>query len=349
MKVHTTVKSPGAIVLAFLFFCVTCFVLFQDVLHKGISVIGTDHVLTLAVLLGTVAAGHFFWTEARQWRLGAAFGLACLFCVGTCFCILNSGGRNAVQSIEKGMGAHKDNDDRARLTKDLDEAKVRLEEANKAEQAECASGAGPRCSAQRQTRTERQTYANVLAEQLKLAKPEQPENADIKYMAKAIAELPWVTSTPERIEEKLNLFLPIFKATFAEVATIVFSSIGIGHKVVRSPIAPVESDSAQTDFTWPVEGSRSNGSGRGGNPMPTPPKRPNPEAPKGPKCRMTRSEVLSDLMLRSATGRRFRSQDEAAKHYGMSPSRFSEWLKEWETEGSVPQRRMIGRCKVLAD
>ncbi len=68
--------------------------------------------------------------------------------------------------------------------------------------------------------------------------------------------------------------------------------------------------------------------------------------PKGP--RLSRDEVLTDLMLRAATGRTFRSQDEAARHYGVSPSRFSEWSKDWETEGSLPKRRMIGRCKVLA-
>jgi hypothetical protein len=73
-------------------------------------------------------------------------------------------------------------------------------------------------------------------------------------------------------------------------------------------------------------------------------------APKSPKGhRLTREEVLSDLMLRAATGRTFPSQDEAARHYSVSPSRFSEWSKDWETEGSLPKRRMIGRCKVLAD
>ena len=72
-------------------------------------------------------------------------------------------------------------------------------------------------------------------------------------------------------------------------------------------------------------------------------------APKSPKGqRLTRAEVLTDLMLRAATGRTFRSQEEAAFHYGVSPSRFSEWSKDWEAEGSLPKRRMIGRCKVLS-
>ena len=73
-------------------------------------------------------------------------------------------------------------------------------------------------------------------------------------------------------------------------------------------------------------------------------------APKSPKGhRLTREEVLTDLMLRAATGRTFRSQDEAARHYSVSPSRFSEWSKDWEAEGSLPKRRMIGRCKVFTD
>ena len=60
-----------------------------------------------------------------------------------------------------------------------------------------------------------------------------------------------------------------------------------------------------------------------------------------------RDEVLTDLMVRNATGRSFGSQEEAAKHYGISPSRYSEWSKAWEAQGAIPKRRMVGRCKMI--
>lgn len=72
-----------------------------------------------------------------------------------------------------------------------------------------------------------------------------------------------------------------------------------------------------------------------------------PKRPKSSPRRLSKPEVLSDLMLRAATNRSFRSQDDAARHYGVSPSRFSEWSKVWETEGSIRGRRMVGRCKIL--
>jgi hypothetical protein len=215
--------------LAVVFFCVTCYVLFEDVIRHG-ALITTDHIMTMAVLVGTIASGHMVWAQAREWRVFPAIGLALLFCVGTIYCVTASAGRNALATIEKGLGAHDLNDKRARLKADIDDAKNRRDEAIKSEDAECASGEGPRCTAKRKTRKERENNVYMLEAELRLMAPEQPENADIKHAAKVFAQLPWVTSTPQQIEELLVLFLPFFKASFSEVATIVFASIGLGHR-----------------------------------------------------------------------------------------------------------------------
>lgn len=58
--------------------------------------------------------------------------------------------------------------------------------------------------------------------------------------------------------------------------------------------------------------------------------------PKAVKTRRkTPSEIRSDLMLRQATGRGFKSDTEAARHYGYSRSRFSELQKQWKKDGAL--------------
>jgi hypothetical protein len=63
-----------------------------------------------------------------------------------------------------------------------------------------------------------------------------------------------------------------------------------------------------------------------------------------------RPDVSAELapMLRAALAERSEARTKAARHCSVSPSRCSEWSKDWETEESRPKRRMIGRCKVLA-
>lgn len=82
------------------------------------------------------------------------------------------------------------------------------------------------------------------------------------------------------------------------------------------------------------------------------PKRPNSGSPVvnsgAPGRRMSHSEIISDLMLRAATGRLFGSNEAAAAHYGYSPSRFSELVTRWEGECLIPKGRMVGRCKEIA-
>lgn len=116
---------------------------------------------------------------------------------------------------------------------------------------------------------------------------------------------------------------------------------------------PAAVETAQTSFAadasvdprWfgPVDGSKGGEGGVGSTVRP--PKGPNSGSPKR---RMSHSEIVSDLMLRSVTGQRFGSNEEAAAHYGYSPSRFSELVTRWERQKRIPKGRMVGRCKEIA-
>ena len=329
------VSSYPAATLSVGFFLVTCYVLFKDV-YDGATVT-TDHVMTLAVLIGTIASGHMVWSQLQQWRVLPALGLALLFIAGTIYCVTASAGRNALAAIEKGLDAHKTNDDRARVERDLKQAKQRLELALEAEAQECATGEGKRCKARRATRQERETHASVLEIQLRNMEPEQPENADIKHTAKVFSQLPWVTSKPEEIEASLVLFLPFFKAAFAEIATILFASIGFGHRKqfpILPPLETVERKPKETVAprkpfpSRPALGFLPGNSPGSGKPL-----------PKG--------EALNDLLTVLAVNG-CPSQETLRDRWGVkSKGTVSKWLKDWEAQGHI-RRSQAGRRKEIS-
>lgn len=69
---------------------------------------------------------------------------------------------------------------------------------------------------------------------------------------------------------------------------------------------------------------------------------PNGSGPQGPKPgrrqRFAKEEALSDLKGRLDRGERFGSQDELKARYGVAKSTMSDWLREWERDGSIPPR-----------
>ncbi|KWT70751.1 hypothetical protein APY04_0812 [Hyphomicrobium sulfonivorans] len=62
-------------------------------------------------------------------------------------------------------------------------------------------------------------------------------------------------------------------------------------------------------------------------------RRPSPAPSAPPKWEP--SAIVSDLMLRAATGRSFENNTKAAEHYGYSRSRLSELRKQWKEEGAL--------------
>ena len=86
--------------------------------------------------------------------------------------------------------------------------------------------------------------------------------------------------------------------------------------------------------------------------FPVPNGSPNGSGPQGPKPgrrqRFAKEEALADLKGRLDRGERFGSQDELKARYGVAKSTMSDWLREWERDGSIPPRTTVGRCKAVA-
>jgi hypothetical protein len=228
MQHRITLRSPGSIALGALFALGTCYVLFSDV--RSPAEITVDHVMTLLVLVGTIASGHMFWHQALAWRVLPAAGLAVLFLAGTFYCVTTSAARNAEQGLAKVGEVQSDNEARQRLERDLAEAKEDLRRQRASQTTECASGAGPRCAGRTKLADAAASHVEVLEGRLAKAKPRQIENAGLKHAAKVFAALPWVAAGEQAIERALILFGPFVKALFLEIATIVFLGIGLGHE-----------------------------------------------------------------------------------------------------------------------
>ena len=110
---RTVVRSPSGIAGGGLFTAVTAYVLLEDVARHG-APLTTQHVITLAVLAGTIYFGHRRWAEFSAWRVGTMLGCAVLFLAGTATCVIVSAGRNAEVVTNKGLAANAQNTDRRR-------------------------------------------------------------------------------------------------------------------------------------------------------------------------------------------------------------------------------------------
>lgn len=236
----TIVRSWSATLVGVFFTLVTCFVLLEDVLRHHAAV-NTKHVMTLAVLAGTIYFGHRWWAQVRQWHIGTALGCAVLFLAGTTTCVLMSAGRNAEVVTTKSQIANSVNMGRQTALKDRDEAKARYDAALKAEEAECASGDGAKCQSKRITRKLRREDYDVAEAKLRTEQPEQIANADIKAAANLLARFPLVTADAEAIEALLQILFPFLQSLFCEIAAIVGFSMGLGHRtaiVSRKQLPP---------------------------------------------------------------------------------------------------------------
>ena len=225
---------------------------------------------------------------------------------------------------------------------------------------ECADGEGRLCKSARASLAFSENTAKGVEARLAILSPPTPVAPEAEQFATVAAALGY---DKEHVKALAVLLAPFFTTLFLEFGTIVSFGFAFSPKRQPKPVtASVTSKgSEQTNFPelsdaelielwagFATELPEPNGSKpEGGATVLTLPKRPKPGAPKSSKRRLTRDEVLTDLMVRNATGRSFGSQDEAAKHYGISPSRFSEWSKDWEAEGAIPKRRMVGRCKMI--
>jgi hypothetical protein len=324
--------------------------LFGDVIF-GHAVFTQKHFQTVCIVFGTTIAAYAAHHAWNNRHLAACLGLAAIAAAGTGLIVWNSLGRQT-EGVMVASGAYdKIVGERRDLEASLARDRASINEKRAAADKECASGEGSRCRGARSSVAFYENSAKGTEARLKLLETPKPVDPSAEAFGNLAAALGF---DKEKAKALSMLFMPYFVVLFFEFGTTI--SFGYAFSPKRLPksapnqtqLGSVTDDELAT-LREAFKSEPSNRSDReGGAKVIDLPKRPKPDAPSNfPNRRMTREEIRTDLMLRSATDRQFGSQKEAAEFYGYSESRFSELSKAWEAEGLIPARRMVGRSKQL--
>lgn len=233
---HTTthVRSWPLLALGGVFAVGTTYVVLDDV-RQG-AAFTTDHVMTVLVIIGTLAAGHCFWPAVRETRLMSALGLALVFLGGTYFCVSGSAGRSAKVSVHAEAEANKVTDAYTATAADLKDARLERTKRSGEFAKQCATGEGVRCKGLKKALEDTDDQIRLLQVRLDGLKPAEPANAERRYNAELLSL--FVKAPVDQIEKAIGLVTPIAKALVLELATIVFLSLALGHKVVPRTAPP---------------------------------------------------------------------------------------------------------------
>lgn len=326
----TTCNTAGrglAIAAGVLLATGTLAILFEDVLMHGAQ-FTLKHWLTLVTVAGTMMVGHLADLARRHRHWLSVAGFTALFLAGTGLVVYSSVGRQAEKTMISSEEHDKNVGERLRLeaerTAEAASAKKYRDEAD----TECQSGEGNKCRSARASRDFYDNSVKGLDARIQLLAPAKPVSVEAEQFATVAAALGY---DKDQVRALAIMLAPFFTTLFLEFGTIVSFGFAFSPKRQSKQLLlpkPTPTIEAKNDSASVPKGSTS-------------------QPPNGPNRRLTRDEVLTDLMVRNATGRSFGSQEEAANHYGVSPSRFSEWSKAWEASGAIPKRRMVGRCKMI--
>jgi hypothetical protein len=220
------IRSRGAIALGILLAIGTIVVLFWDV--RALADITTDHVMTLAMLVVTIAAGHYWLPAVQQRRVLPAIGLAILFIAGTFVCVTGSAGRGAEVAQRKTAAAGNINDARKDIADQLAKARADRVALAATMARECATGEGPKCKGSRASVEYADSHIAILEVRRNDMAPEQEANVRLKHAARVFAFFNPGTDV-HRIEQGLELIWPFALALIMELGTIVFLGFGLGH------------------------------------------------------------------------------------------------------------------------
>lgn len=230
MSTTTTVRSWPAIGLGAFFAGVTGYVLFEDVFH-GAS-ITTGHVQTVAALIAAIAAGHMAVPSLRsRSTILPGIGLVLLALAATLYITVTSGARNAEIAGNKVASINEANKARAREEAALARSQDMLDKANSKLADECASGPGKRC---RGVKATVDVYTAAIAgHNAKLASLPAPTVNGYAHAAKVLSS--WGVAVTD---EWLSLNMPFIVVLIAELGTVAFLHLGLGHKPAPQPAEP---------------------------------------------------------------------------------------------------------------
>ncbi|MFZ4807491.1 MAG: hypothetical protein ACOYLQ_09560 [Hyphomicrobiaceae bacterium] len=264
MQSGITVRSYGATGLGLLFAGITGRVLLDDVVHG--APVTVAHMMSIGALIATLAAGHYFVPALRRAAVLSALGLAVLFLAGTGYVLVASATRNAETAAAKAAAVKMTNSQRvhwkavlATAEADLEHAKGELADATNKATAECGSGKGRRCdgregirSTAERARDRAQSHVDIIRARLEFLGPEREEAGGYAHAGRVWAAL--AGGSAERATGVLVLTMPILTTLLCELGTVVFLSIGLGHRHRSVPVPSAPKAAPAATIPGPAPG-----------------------------------------------------------------------------------------------
>lgn len=353
MQTPTMRDRALATAAGMVFLAGTCGVVFEDLILKG-AAFALKHYIALAIMAGTIFAGHLAHKAWKGRSFLASVGFAVVFVAGTALIVYLSTGRQAADQMRSEAQVEQDAGRRADILKDRAKAKAMLDQAQADLARECKSGKGKRCDGIKAT-VDVYTAA-VAGHDADLAKigPNKVAAPEAEQLAKVLAVFGF---NEGKTKAAALLIVPFLVTLFFELGTVV----SLGYAFRHAPTAAVKIEAERTWQTdYPADADLSNVVALFG---PLPDDRPGPSggssgpdrpAPKGPKIGPEstpdgrKDRVIASILTSLASGRTFPRQADLCERFGVPRSTMSDWLSEWEAAGLIPHRTRVGRCKALA-
>jgi len=230
MNTHTTIRSYPSIGFGAFFALVTGYVLFNDLWHG--AQLTTSHALSLAALVGALAAGHYSMPAIKSGAYVAGIILGIVFVVSTFYIVVSNGSRNAETAANKAAAIQAANAVRTREEAQLAKAEAMLAEAQGKMAKECATGKGTRC---RGVMATVDVYeAAIKGHMATLASLPAPKMVNRFDRAARIFQSWGLPITVEWLELNMDFITVLI----SEFATIAFFKLAFGHKRAPRPVEP---------------------------------------------------------------------------------------------------------------
>lgn len=266
MRTTTTIRSWSSMGFGLLFAGLTSYVLLEDVLAG--APFTTTHLLSIGAIVGAIAAGHRVWPVLRSGQLLPGLGLLLMFAAATVYVVIGAGVRNTETAQAKAAKVEKTNAARTAAATELTRTRARLDTAraeataaHAAAAAECRTGKGKKCEGTRATAADADQRAKDVEAASRLAQaqtdllgPAETPHTGYRRFAALLAIFGAVADV-DAATAALVMVMPYLAVLIAEIGTIVFLHLGIGHR-------PASRRAAANDTAPPP----SNGGTRAGTP-----------------------------------------------------------------------------------
>lgn len=185
-------------------------------------VIATMPLIWAAVIALPILA-HHAW---KQRELTACLLLSLAAVVGSCFTLQGTIARQSEARDGKVAEAQASNFKRSELLEELSRAQARYDDAQRFADRERGTRCGPRCKDWELRGKEVKAHIDQLTASIATLGADKPVASGEKRVAAAVALLPFVTASQEKIEAAVALFLPSLFGLFLELAALALAFFG---------------------------------------------------------------------------------------------------------------------------